>query len=46
MSSDTIRISVNIPNKILAKIDNMSGKSRNEKIVRCIAIGYEALTKR
>ena len=45
MSSDTIKISVRIPSELLTKIDQLEGKNRNEKLVKCIRTGYEWLKR-
>jgi hypothetical protein len=39
-------ISLTIPRSLLTRIEeNIDAKSRSEKIVKCVAVGYQLLTK-
>jgi len=40
-------ITIEIPKKVLQDIeDNIQGKDQNEKLVKCIAKGFETLTEK
>ena len=40
-------ISVSIPKNLLSHIDaNIKGKSRNEKVSKCVAEGFKKLTEK
>jgi hypothetical protein len=40
-----ITISISIPSELLKNIDqNIAGVTRNDKILRCVEMGYEILT--
>jgi metal-responsive CopG/Arc/MetJ family transcriptional regulator len=43
MHEERVTISVSIPSKLLAKVDQMEGNSQNEKLVKCIRTGYDIL---
>jgi hypothetical protein len=40
-----ITVSISIPSKLLAQVKQMKGKSRNEKLLKCVRIGYQILRK-
>jgi hypothetical protein len=42
-SEPYVTISISIPSKVLAVVDAMEGKNRNEKLVTCIRKGYDIL---
>jgi len=40
-----ITIGISIPSELLAQVELLEGKDRNEKLVRCIQTGYDILRK-
>ena len=45
MSSTQVNITISIPSELLKNIDqNIAGVTRNDKILRCVEMGYEILT--
>jgi hypothetical protein len=39
-----VTVSFSIPSQLLAQVELLEGKDRNEKLVRCVQKGYDILT--